>query len=443
MESVTSIITKKSINDKPLKILFCGWINIPHSYAVVFCFQLIHLYKNYGPNGLISKNKIEFYIDEMPYYRSEWNTKKKLVYKDEYNKILKNFKIYNGQDIDLIYRQTYPYNITVNENNKHIPKCIFYTSEFKEYLTPEYFTVSSFNNTVDDNYIKNYLDEFNNIYFTSPSEWSSKGMNKYNINKTRNRVITHGIDPSIFKRDYTNRNKIRTKYNVKKDDILLFVVGSMTTNKGIILILQILNILVHKLNKTNYKLLLKGTGDLYQCKNFLEQYFDNIVKSGEMSYSDIDNLYKNYIIFTDKTISYSLMNDLYNSSDLCISPYLCEGYNLVPHENLGAGCDVLLPITGSTKEYAEDIYNNGGSEFIHYVNSKVITLENGMSQNHIELQDLLNTILSFESKLLSRRMYGDKRNYTLMRQFIINNLSWDTVSKLLVDYFEDIIYRKI
>lgn len=438
-----SKITKKQVLDKPLKVLFQSWIYIPHSYALVNCFQLVHLYKNYGPNGIISKNKIDFYVEEMPYYRSEWNNKKKLVYNQEYCDILKKLKIYNGEPIDLIYRQTYPYNITASELNVDIPKCVFYTSEFREYLTKNYFTVATPPNVeLTDEYITQYLKQFNNIYFTSPSDWSSKGLLKYNIETGRNRIITHGVDTDIFRKDHTKRNLIRQKYNIDDNDILLMCIGAMTTNKGIILILQILNILVHQLKKSNYKLLLKGTGDLYQCKEFLEQYFETIVKAGAMTQTEIDNLYTNHIIFTEKTISYSLMNDLYNASDLYISPYLAEGYNLAPHENLAAGCDVLVPETGSTKEYIEAIYNNGGSEFIHYVKSKVITLDNGMVQNNIELQDLFNTMMSFENKLTERRKNGDNRNYTQMQNYIEKELSWNKVSTLLVDYFEDIVYHK-
>ena len=98
---------------------------------------------------------------------------------------------------------------------------------------------------LSDNYIIGYLVQFNNIYFVSPSECSSCGLIKYNINKNRNRIITHGVDSSIFKKDTRNRNKIRATYNIKDTDILLLCIGAMTTNKGIILILQILNVLVH------------------------------------------------------------------------------------------------------------------------------------------------------------------------------------------------------
>lgn len=438
-----SIIKKKNQKNS-LKILFSGWTQIAHSYALINCLQLIHLYKNYGPNGIVSKNKLDIYIEECDYYRPEWNNKKKLVYTKEYNEILKNLKVYNSEKVDLIYRCTYPYNITVSESNVDIPKCVFYTSEFSEYLTKDYFTVPVPPNTIlTDNYILSYINQFNNIYFTSPSDWSSKGLVKYNVQDNRNRVITHGVDTTIFKRDYSNRNKIREKYGVLETDILLLSMGSCTTNKGIILILQILNILVHQLKKTNYKLLLKGTGDLYQCKEFLEQYFDTIIKAKVMTQNEIDNLYENHIIFTDKTLSYSLINDLYNSADLYISPFLAEGFNLCPAEAVTAGCDILLPITGSTKEYAELIYNNGGSEFIHYTKSKVIKLENGMSQNQIELQDLFNTIMSFEAKLLHRRSIGDNRDYNKMVKIIEKELSWDKVSELLVNYFEDIIFHKI
>ena len=46
------------------------------------------------------------------------------------------------------------------------------------------------------------------------------------------------------------------------------------------LILQSLNILVNHLGKKHYKLLLKGTGDLYQSKSFLEIYFAELKKAG-------------------------------------------------------------------------------------------------------------------------------------------------------------------
>ena len=107
-----SIIKKKIIKESPLKILFQSWTQIPHSYAVVNCFQLIHLYKNYGPNGKITQNTIDIYVEEMPYYRPEWAINKKLVYSKEYNDILVNLKKYNGETVDLISELKNKFNST-------------------------------------------------------------------------------------------------------------------------------------------------------------------------------------------------------------------------------------------------------------------------------------------------------------------------------------------
>jgi hypothetical protein len=36
----------------------------------------------------------------MPYFREEWNSSKKLVYSEEYNNIIRNFKKWNGEKVD-------------------------------------------------------------------------------------------------------------------------------------------------------------------------------------------------------------------------------------------------------------------------------------------------------------------------------------------------------
>ena len=222
------------MSETKTKILFRGWLQIPHSYSLVNCFQLVHLFKNYS-------DKIDFYVEEMPYFRQEWNNSKKLVYTQSYNDIIKNFKKWNGEEVDLIYSMTYPYNITMENakiNNKVIPKCVFYTSEFAT-LDPNYFVCNK--SLTSDKSIETYIQENEKLYMTSPSVWSSLGMKKYKISDSRNRIITHGVDPEIFRFDVTSRNNIRRFYNVKDSDILLINIGAMTKNKGIILILLCLN----------------------------------------------------------------------------------------------------------------------------------------------------------------------------------------------------------
>lgn len=425
---------------KRLSVLFEGWRLLQHSYGQVTAFQLIHLWKLYGPNGKHG-HKIDFYVTEAPYYNPNWKNTQKLVYSEEYNNILKNMKEYNDEKVDVIYRQTYPYNINITEDNKDIPKCVFYTSEFAK-INHGYFQIEKppeLNQNHYDEYIRVFLEQFDNIHFTSPSAWSSRGMIPYlnnNEDSPRNRIITHGVDTSIFYKhtNNTKRNEIRKMYNVKDSDILMINIGAMTTNKGILLILEALHNLVNKLKKTQYKLLLKGSGDLYMCKEFLEAYFVQFKQKGTMTQEQIDNLYK-HIIFTNKTLSYSAINDLFNASDLYISPYLAEGFGLTMLEALASGLNVLVPRTGSTKEYMNDIYNNGGDEYIYYVDSSVVQDPNGLCQNNITMNNLMSTLLNNEEKFKQVKLND---SYTKVKSYIEKDYSWFKVAELLYDYLKKI-----
>jgi len=413
-----------------IRVLFRGWFEIPHSYALCNCFQIIHLFKNHS-------DKIDFYIEEMPYFRPEWNSSRKLVYKKEYNDIIKNFKKWNGEEIDVIYSITYPYNMDMTViNGKKIPKCVFYTSEFST-LDPNFFSNDTLLNT--DFLINEYVRKEKKLYMTSPSVWSSMGMKKYNLEDEKNRIITHGVDETVFYKNDSSRETIRNFYKVKHDEILLMNIGAMTQNKGMFLILQALNILVNHLGKKHYKLLLKGTGDLYQSKSFLEIYFAELKKAGVLDDEKMDNLLTNHIIFTDKTLSYEKINDLFNAADLYLSPYIAEGFNLTSLEALSAGTPVVVPITGSTKEYMNDIFMNGGEKFIYYINSKVIDTGNGRKQNDIQLMDLLNVIVNNENDI--RDWSFKKDDYKIMKKYITEYYSWNHVSDLLYDYLKMIVEK--
>lgn len=420
-----------------IKVLFKGWTEIPHSYAIVNGFQLIYLYKNF-------KDTLDIYVDEMPYYRQEWTYSKKQFFSDEYTKILNSFPKWNGEEVDLIYSITYPYNI-INEskngdNTEFYKKCVYYTSEFCA-LLPHFFTGPGLDTNEK---IINYLHENKNLFFTGPSEWSLEGLRNFKINDNRNKLIPNGVDTSIFfKKDNQLRNKIREFYNIKPNEFLLMNIGAMTRNKGIIQILLTIHKLVNIENLKHFKLLLKGTGDLYQSKEFLEHYFNELTNSNIISSEHVNNLLENHIIFSDKTMSYDSINNLMNACDLYMSPYLAEGFNLTALEALTAGCNILIPTTGSTKEMMERIYENDGNKFIYYVNSKVET-QQMMKQNIISVDDIVKIIKMYE-KEMKEKWNNDKIDlkYENMKNFIDENYSWNFISKELMKYFRNIIENNL
>ena len=138
-------------------------------------------------------------------------------------------------------------------------------------------------------------------------------------------------------------------------------------------------------------------------------------------------------------LTYEEINNLYNASDLYVSPYLAEGFGLTILESLASGLNVLVPKTGSTKEYVEAIHQNGGSDFIFYVESRIIEQEQGKRKffNKIEIEDLVNVVINNEHK------FKNVKDNVQMFHFIQNNYSWYNVCNQLYDYFNEIINNNI
>lgn len=367
--------------------------------------QLVNLYKNH-------KYKIDIYVQEPEYYSPNWSRNSQSLYSEEYTEILQGLRPWNGEHIDLIYSISFPYDVTTVGNT---PKCVFYTCELQT-LDNVYFK-PQFANNQD---IKTHLHSQSRLYFTTPSIWSGCGMEKmFNIPMSRNRLISHGTDSNIFKPVSTNsRDAMRQYLGVSSDTILLGMFGSMTQNKGIHTLLNAFYNIVCIQGKTNYKLLLKGSNNLYES----QQNVENLLKKFQHPYQILNN-----IIFIGATLTFSICNDLYNAVDIYVSPYMAEGFNLSPLEALTAGRRVIIPRTGSTEQYMNDIYSNGGSDFITYVNSVVVRNVIGQCYNQIEEADLISAILSIDTRT--------NLDPTRMIEYISKDHSWSRAADLLYEYF--------
>jgi glycosyltransferase involved in cell wall biosynthesis len=159
-----------------------------------------------------------------------------------------------------------------------------------------------------------------------------------------------------------------------------------------------------------------------------------------LSQEQENNLLKNHIIFTNNTLAYERINDLFNAADLYISPYLAEGFNLTVLESISAGLPVLVPETGSTKEYIDDLSINF-SDYIVKLKSSIVTDDSGKSQNNYDVNELYNTLVNNKTKINSMKT---KRynNYESLHDYIEKNYSWNHVSYLLFKYLKNIVKGK-
>lgn len=416
-----------------MKLLVEGWFNIPHSYAIVNNFQLVHLLKNYPD--------IEIYIKEREYFKKEWNNKKQLIYTEEYNNIIKNFKQWSGEEVDIVYRITYPYDIHVTRQFSNTPICVYFTAEFKE-IDKQYFDIGKFPGmtpeSINEEYIKQYITSHSNLYFTSPSEWSANSLDKYGIPKgdKRHQVITGGVDTTIFFPDKKNRKSIREFYNVKENDIVFLNIGAMTRNKGIIEILVTINALVNKVKMKNVKLLLKGTTDLYESQQFIIGYLQELQNAGFINKDEVKNLVDNHIVFIQQTLGYNRMNDIYNACDIYISPYTAEGFNLPVLEAIATGMKVIASKGGSTDFFINDILNAvpEAKNYIMHIPTKIKDVSDDKKMLQIDCNDLVKLCLGAVVPISG----SDNYTFTLKR-FINKNYSWDAVSTKLYSYLQSII----
>lgn len=406
---------------KKLNVLIRGW-DLHHSYGLVNSFQIIHFVKYF-------QNEIDITMEHAPFYMSHWK-KHYGIFPEEYENILKNVKKYNkdnNETFDIIYNITFPYTIMYDNRFKNIPKCVFYTAEFS-LLEKNYFENT---NTMSENQVVNFIKNDEKLFFTTPSNWSFKGMDKY-VSDIKHKIftVTHGVDTSIYKYDISNRQSLRLKYNIKDDDLVLLNIGSMTGNKGIHLVLASLYNITN-INSKNWKLILKGTGDLYDCKTHVMdsiKSIKNIIETEEQRKS-FNDFIDNHVIFLNTTLSCSLLNDLYNACDLYISPYSAEGFNLTCLEALSSGLPVLVPQTGATNDYIDKIIENCNTkETIYKCPSTIIQIE-GKCFNDIKVIDLMNTCLDFQK---------NKRNIDAIKSihsYIDSELSWKFVCGKLLEMF--------
>ena len=336
-------------------LLFVGWFDIPHSYAIVNCNQLISLIKKYS-------SVYNFYRLDYPYpdiYKNKWNNlEQKKIYSEESYKLLSDLKPYKGEKIDLIYSITYPYDVNLMIHPS-IPKVVFFTSEFTE-LNASYFNLNI--KVLDDALLGDYLESHKNVQFTSPSVWSKDSLKKYGRENT---LIPHGVDQDVFKIDKSNRQSIRDLYKFKDDDIVFLNLGSMTGNKGIIELFIAITVCICRLNMKHLKLVLKGINDLYQSEDFVVNYMKETIKQNVLKREEVDYVLENNVIFFNKTLSFKNLSDIYNACDVYISPYKAEGFNLTVLEALACGMDVIVSDNGSTKFFVDEIVEKTNDNGVH------------------------------------------------------------------------------
>jgi glycosyltransferase involved in cell wall biosynthesis len=398
-----------------MKVLLEGWFTIPHSYAIVNTFQTIALSK---------MDNLEVYIHKTPFLNPNINHVKNL-FPAEYENTISNMKQWSGEPVDVVFRIVYPHNIDPHPDHK-VPVVVFYTAEFGK------LPLNSLQLTSKTD-IEKYIAETSNLYFVTPSKWSSTAMKQYNVSEDRNWVIPHGVDTKIFYKDRSIRLDGRRSLNLKDSDIVFLSISAMSENKNLLYILYSLC----QISKTNkhVKLILKGIGGIYKCKKNFEDLIQLLFKLFHRE--DVMNFVNNHLIFMEHVLSFQELNRLYNLSDIYFAPYRVEGFCIPVLEALSVGLPVIVPSQGATNDFINHMHMSIGDDLykhVYLLPTKVVDIPSGQA-NDFDLQE----VTSLVQKHVNKFKHVNKKVIEQIRQHIETHFSWESISKQFCEKLKTVI----
>ncbi len=158
-----------------------------------------------------------------------------------------------------------------------------------------------------------------NMVLVTPSKWLYGEVKKSFLNDYTIRIISNGIDLSIFK---PAKSDFRRKYGVKPYQFLLLGVAFVWTDrKGLDVFINLAN----RLNE-RYRIVLVGTNET------------------------VDKILPDSIISIHRTNNQNELAEIYSAADLFVNPTREEMFGLVNAESLACGTPVLTFNTGGSPE---------------------------------------------------------------------------------------------
>jgi glycosyltransferase involved in cell wall biosynthesis len=388
-----------------MNILIEGWTNYPHSYSSVNVQQIIALQK-LGCN---------IYLHESPPYNEEWKKidLSGILLSPEEAVLISDLKVFEKckpkPHIDIIYRIAFPYNIQVSTLPYSTPILLFYTSEFQ--LLPDNYFCNGAS-------IKSFMNKCfsREIIPITPSKWSAVAVQKEKYDPM---VIPHGVDPNKY---FPKVSNARKDLNIPQDAFVILNVGAMTPNKNIKAIIKAFYRI--SLSNENVYLVLKGMEELYKCEASIVKYIRELLSEQVLSIKHWKEIRKR-LIYIPCTYTYIEMNDLYNASDVYVSPYLAEGFNIPVLEATACGIPSIIPKGGSTDDFTNTdiaVYPVTISVNIQIGNQSILLVDD------ISLQDCILQVMNDIKFRQDVKEIGP--------QYVKENFTWDIVTEKLYQFMK-------
>jgi len=356
---------------------------------------------------------------------------------------------YDGSEaVDVVLRRSYPHVLSPwPGEDSRTALLLFFTSEQGAALPASSFSLGAGGASPSAQQLRTRLAH-PRLHALTPSEWSARGARTHGAAA---RVLPHGVDARLFHRlPPARRAATRASYGVLDTDFLLLSVGAMTRNKGLIPLLRALHVLgaEGEGDGRRVRLLLKGVGDLYDSRRWVESFFGDVLRldpppgPAAAFESNLSRMFAD-ILFIEDTLPAGRLCELYNAADLYAAPYLAEGFSLTPLEALRAGLPVLVPREGGAAEYLAAL-SAGEGEFFHFLEAPEVTRDGGAQLLDVRWADVVRAVR--EAMAAKRgRGGGDSRPPRAAAERLAARIdadwSWRAAAERLMALFEEVSWR--
>ncbi len=222
-------------------------------------------------------------------------------------------------------------------------------------------------------------------------------------------TVSNGMDPSVFDPGALDRHameKLREKYGIKSDDIIILYVGRLSKLKGAGILLEAVKVLVSNLRMRSVKLMIVGSS-FFGGKTKITPFIKELQKESR----DV----KDNIIFTG-FIGRSEMPNIYGLANIAAVPSIVmDASPSVCYE----ASSMSLPIVGTKRGGIPEIVQDGRT---------------GLLVNDPEdIDDLAEKLLYFVKNPEDARDFGRRGRLLMQKQY-----TWEIVAGKIEE-----VYRKV
>lgn len=382
---------------KSYSLLVEGWRQIPHSYALINCCQLLE-FLDYPQLNLFHK--------DMPYVTENWKASRGLFSEVEESLLDKIPTPEPEQVADVTLRMYCPFDLSDSVSSRTV---MFGCTEWG--VVPK--TILRGMN----------VESFRQAHLASEtviltaSHWSGQGFVNSGADPTRVVVVPLGFNPQIYRRPTPEQRQHLRQQLGWQDDFVFLNIGVMWNERqGVDRLLKAFAQVTERYPKT--RLVLKGRDAIFPSHASIQKASKNVLSDTELERVHARLHYIGHNLSTQE------MAQLYQAADVYVSPYSAEGFNLPVLEASACGLPIICTAGGPTEDFTH-------SDFTWKIQSRLRFLKEKTGDTKLYLEPNQEHLIELMFKVIEESQFR-RQAAQIGPEFVVQRFTWTkVVSQLL------------